>query len=121
MAVSPQLVLFPEQVRALFVTRITRRSEDAESAFSRFRITLTLPLVGRSPPPPKTIPMAWSMQSRRAPSWYCRDARVYGHACYDYPPPPTPNVYQVLSTASNPTGSGLDLSLYRRRPPSGPF
>ena len=40
---------------------------------------------------------AWSVKIRRAPSWYCRDARVNGHtntAMHDFeytrPPPPAP-------------------------------
>ena len=46
-----------------------------------------------SPPPfPPTL-SAWLMKTPRAPSRHCRDARVhaprdYGHARYDFPPPP---------------------------------
>ena len=43
---------------------------------------------------------AWSVKTRRAPSWHCRDARVYGHATtamhdMSTPPHPRPPATQI--------------------------
>ena len=64
------------------------------------RMQLTLHATRRTPHGASRLVLAmsaWSVKTRRAPFWHCRDARVYGHTTTamqdnEYPRPPPPEL-----------------------------
>ena len=69
------------------------RKSASRAGLGRMQLT-TLHATGRTPHGVLVQAMStWSVETRRAPSRHCRDARVYGHtttAVHELTTPPTP-------------------------------
>ena len=80
-------------MRGQFIRRCHPYARKVRLTSGSSRMQLTLHATRRTPHGASRLVLAmsaWSVKTRRAPSWHCRDARVYGHT--------TTAMHMIMST-----------------------